>query len=120
MTTMPGAIATWSERMPNCCANTGALDGASEVVIAQAYYLMHDYEAAIRYLRGMGHMSQNSLELMMRSAYEMHDEATMQEALEQLVVEYNQPKWWSDLLDSAEGPENQQIQIRSTLSRCGC
>jgi hypothetical protein len=79
-----------------------ALDGASEVVIAQAYYLMHDYEAAIRYLRGMGHMSQNSLELMMRSAYEMHDEATMQEALEQLVVEYNQPKWWSDLLDSAE------------------
>lgn len=84
----------------------GALDNGSEVIIAQAYYEMHDYDEAIRYIRGMGHVSQNVLELLARSAYEVHDEAAMQSALEQLVVDYNQPKYWSDLLDSANRSAN--------------
>jgi tetratricopeptide (TPR) repeat protein len=80
----------------------GAFDGQSEVVVAQAYYLMHDYTSCMRYVRAMGHASENTQELMMRCAYETHDESAMQEALEQLVVDYNQPKYWSDLLDSAD------------------
>lgn len=79
-----------------------ALDAQSEVIIAQAYYLMHEYAECIRYVHGMGRVSQSTLELLMRCAYEDHDEQAMQGALEQLVVDYNQPKYWSDLLDSAD------------------
>jgi hypothetical protein len=80
----------------------GALDAQSEVVIAQAYYLMRDYDACIRYVHGMGRVAQSTLELLLRCAYETHDEAAMQGALEQLVVDYNQPKYWSDLIASGE------------------
>lgn len=81
---------------------SGEMDGESEVIVAQAYYLMHDYSECIRIVRGLGRVSQNTMELLMRCAYEAHDEQAMQGALEQLVVEYNQPKYWSDLISSAE------------------
>lgn len=80
----------------------GAYDGESEVIVAQAYYLMHDYDECMRRVRDMGRASQSTLELLMRCAYETHDEAAMQGALETLVVDYNQPKYWSDLLDSVD------------------
>jgi tetratricopeptide (TPR) repeat protein len=80
----------------------GSLDASSEVIIAQAYYLMHNYDECIRYVRALGRVGQNTLELLLRCAYEKHDEQTMQGVLEQLVVDYNQPKYWSDLLDSAD------------------
>lgn len=80
----------------------GAMDAQSEQVIAQAYYQMHQYDQCMRVVRGMGGANEGALELMMRCAYETHDENTMQSALEQLVVQYNQPKYWSDLLDSAD------------------
>ncbi len=80
----------------------GAMDGQSEVIVAQAYYLMHDYDQCMRMVRGMGRAGQSTMELLMRCAYETHDEQAMQGALEQLVVDYNQPKYWSDLLDSAD------------------
>lgn len=79
----------------------GAFDSESEVIVAQAYYLMRNYDACIRYVRSMGRVAEGTLELLMRCAYEAHDEQAMQGALEQLVVNYNQPKYWSDLLDSA-------------------
>jgi hypothetical protein len=84
----------------------GALDGESELIIAQAYYLMHDYPECIRHVHGLGRGSSNTMELLMRCAYEAHDENEMQSALEQLVVTYNQPKYWSDLLDSADRSAN--------------
>jgi tetratricopeptide (TPR) repeat protein len=80
----------------------GAMDGQSELIVAQAYYLMHDYDSCVRQVRGMGRGSQTAAELMMRCAYETHDEAVMQTAMEQLVVDFNQPKYWKDLLDSAD------------------
>ncbi len=80
----------------------GAMDAQSQQVIAQAYYQMHQYDQCMRVVRGMGSAGESALELMMRCAYETHDENTMQSALEQLVVQYNQPKYWSDLLDSAD------------------
>lgn len=85
-----------------CLRKAGGLDGQSEVVIAQAYYMMHDYDTCVRYVRDMGRAGQSTLELLMRCAYEAHDEQAMQSALEQLVVDYNQPKYWSDLLSSAD------------------
>ena len=81
---------------------SGAMDGQSAVIVAQAYYLMHDYDSCIRHIRDLGHVGQSTLELLNRCAYEAHDEQTQQTALEQLVVDYNQTKYWSDLLSSAD------------------
>jgi hypothetical protein len=80
----------------------GALDGQSELIIAQAYYLMHNFEECVRYIHEMGRVGQGTLELLNRCAYEAHDEQSQQAALEQLVVDYNQTKYWSDLLSSAD------------------
>lgn len=78
-----------------------AFDAESEVIVAQAYYLMRNYDTCIRYVQSIGRVGQSTLELLMRCAYEAHNEPAMQGALEELVVDYNQPKYWSDLLDSA-------------------
>src|SRR5215472_11051652 len=80
----------------------GAMTGEDEVIVAQAYYLMHNYEECIRYIHAMGRVSQQTLELLNRCAYEAHDVQAQQAALEQLVVQYNQSKYWSDLLDNAD------------------
>ena len=80
----------------------GAMDAQSEVIIAQAYYLMHNYEECVRYVHNLGRDGQSTLELLNRCAYEAHDEQSQQAALEQLVVDYNQTKYWSDLLSSAD------------------
>jgi hypothetical protein len=80
----------------------GAMTGEDELLIAQAYYLMHNYEDCIRHIRAMGRLSQQELELLNRCAYEAHDTAAQQAALEQLVVDFNQQKYWADLLDNAD------------------
>src|ERR1700678_4416657 len=80
----------------------GAMDAQSEVIIAQAYYLMHNYDECVRYVHNLGRVGQSTLELLNRCAYEAHDEQAQQAALEQLVVDYNQTKYWSDLLSSAD------------------
>jgi tetratricopeptide (TPR) repeat protein len=80
----------------------GTMDGQAEIIVAQAYYLMHNYQECISHIRDMGRVGQSTLELLMRCAYEVKDEQAMQGALEQLVVDFNQPKYWSDLLDSAD------------------
>jgi tetratricopeptide (TPR) repeat protein len=80
----------------------GAMDTLSQQIIAQAYYQMHDYNQCMRVARDMGHASQGALELLSRCAFESGDQAVVQSTLEQLVVDYNQSKYWSDLLDSAE------------------
>jgi tetratricopeptide (TPR) repeat protein len=80
----------------------GAMDGQSQLIVAQAYYLMHNYAECVRYIQSMGHLGQGALELLNRCAYEAHDEQAQQVALEQLVVDFNQTKYWSDLLGSAD------------------
>jgi hypothetical protein len=80
----------------------GVMDASSEVIIAQAYYLMHNYDECVRYVHNLGRVGQSTLELLNRCAYEAHDEQSQQAALEQLVVDYNQTKYWSDLLASAD------------------
>ncbi len=80
----------------------GSMDAQSQVIIAQAYYLMHNYDECVRYVHNLGRVGQSTLELLNRCAYEAHDEQAQQAALEQLVVDYNQNKYWSDLLSSAD------------------
>jgi hypothetical protein len=80
----------------------GTMGAQDEIVVAQAYYLMHNYQECISHIRSMGRVGQSTLELLNRCAYEAHDEQAQQAALEQLVIEFNQGKYWSDLLDSAD------------------
>lgn len=76
-----------------------------QVVVAQAYYLMGRCEQAISAARELagGHASESILSLLYSAAYKCGDNDAMRYALERLVSEYNQPKYWSDLLQAAEG-----------------
>lgn len=76
-----------------------------QVVVAQAYYQMGRCEDAVRLARDLsgGHASEQILSLMYSAAYRCGDNDAMRTALERLVSEYNQPKYWSDLLQAAEG-----------------
>jgi hypothetical protein len=91
----------------------GAFDAQSEQVVAQAYYLMHNFPECIRYIHAMGRVGEQVLELLNRCAYEAGDEQAQQQALEQLVVDYNQTKYWSDLLGSAD--RTPQMSTADTL-----
>jgi len=81
---------------------SGAFDSQSALIVAQSYYLMHNFPECVRYLQNMGRLGQQALELLNRCAYEAHDEQAQQQALEQLVVDFNQSKYWADLLGSAD------------------
>lgn len=76
-----------------------------QTVVAQAYYQMGRCEDAVRLARDLagGHAAENVLSLLYSSAYRCGDNDAMEYALERLVSEYNQPKYWSDLLQTAEG-----------------
>jgi TolA-binding protein len=79
----------------------GAMDGQSEEVIAQAYYLDGDYSGCIRAAGESS--SQGMLELRMRCAFEAHDSAAMRSALEELVATTGKPEYWNQLLKLAQG-----------------
>jgi hypothetical protein len=75
-----------------------ALGGRNQQIIAQAYYLLRDYDGCVRYTKSGG-----MLELQMRCAYEGHDDATYRAALEQLVGSTNKPEYWARLIKYSEG-----------------
>lgn len=81
----------------------GALDGESEMVIAQAYYLMGNYSGAIKYLHAImgGGGTQQQLELLMNCASKVGDEDSVRTAAERLILNGN-PKYWVYLLGSAD------------------
>jgi len=78
----------------------GAYDGQSEVVVAQAYYLMGSYGEAMRMLSGMGD-SENILELYMSAAAKSGDSAAEQSAAERLILR-GQAKYWTYALAAAQ------------------
>lgn len=97
---------------------SGTFTGEDEQVVAQAYYQLGDYGPAIRILRDMH--SQSALELMMNAALKAGDSAAVRDAEEQLVVAYNQPKYWAYLLSNADStpgmsPENTMDVYRIRL-----
>jgi tetratricopeptide (TPR) repeat protein len=84
----------------------GSYDYESQVVVAQAYYLMGRCEQAIPMLKELSsgaHPSEQVLSVLYSAAYKCGDNDAMRSALERLVQSYNNPKYWSDLLTTAEG-----------------
>jgi tetratricopeptide (TPR) repeat protein len=78
----------------------GQYDGQSELIVAQAYYLMGNYAEAIRMLKGMsGDTAQG---LLMAAAAKSGDSAGEMQAAEHLVLN-GQGKYWTYLLTGAEG-----------------
>ena len=83
----------------------GGLDAQSMQLVAQAYYLTHDYRGCSRYIMnnfGSGG-GESILTLQWRCAYEAQDNESTRMALESLVSRTNKPEYWSHLLDAAQG-----------------
>jgi tetratricopeptide (TPR) repeat protein len=97
---------------------SGGFSGDDSLIVAQAYYLMGDNASAIRLLRTMH--SEGALTLLMNAAIKAGDIASVRDAEEQLVVTYNQPKYWAYLLQNADStpgmsPENTMDVYRIRL-----
>ena len=77
-----------------------------EVIVAQAYYLMGRCQQAISMLQGLAsgaHASEQVLSVLYSAAYKCGDNDAMRSALQRLVQISNNPKYWSDLIQSAQG-----------------
>jgi len=74
-----------------------------QLLVAQAYFQQKDYKAAVaaadRIMKGGQRPSEDLLQLVLRSNYELKDEAGTSKALEQLLKYYPSPETWSRLLD---------------------
>jgi len=81
-------------------------DAEISLQVAQALYLQKDYagaKAAAEKLvaaAGTGKPSEPALQLLLRSNYELKNDAGTIAALESLVRYYPQPKYWEDLLNT--------------------
>jgi hypothetical protein len=76
-------------------------DSQSQLIVGQAYYKAGDYAGCVRYTKTLGG-SDTALELMARCAYEIQDDATQRQALEQLVGHTGKPEYWVGLLKLGE------------------
>lgn len=77
----------------------GQYDGNSQLVVAQAYYLMGNYEQAIRLLSGMSGDTAQSL--LMSAAAKSGDTVAEQKAAERLILS-GQSKYWTYMLAGAD------------------
>jgi hypothetical protein len=82
---------------------SGGLDSSMEPVVAQSYYLSGNKAGCIKYIKGLGTGDEALLQLEQKCAYDVNDDATQREALEQLVAHTGKPAYWSDLLKLAQG-----------------
>lgn len=81
----------------------GALDGQAMQIIAQSYYLSHDYSGCMRYIKAnFRSPGDSTLELLMRCAYEAGDDDTQRTTLETLVARSGKPEYWKNLLRLSE------------------
>jgi len=78
-----------------------ALDAQSALIIGQAYYKAGDFAGCVRYSKTLSG-SDTALELQARCAYEVGDETTQRQALEQLVARGGKPEHWKLLLKLGE------------------
>jgi len=80
----------------------GSLDAQSMRVVAQAYYMMHNYSACLRYIKnnlGYGGASQ----LAMACASGAGDQEAMRDLMVAVVMAEPTPENWKRLIQSAEG-----------------
>jgi len=83
-------------------AKNNALDGQSRLVIAQAYYMLHDAKGCMAYIKRNGLGGEQALTLLQRCAYDANDDVAQREALEQLVATTGKPEHWKNLLHLSE------------------
>jgi hypothetical protein len=83
-----------------CLRKSGGLDSSSQVIVAQAYYLMGDYPTAIKLLRGLGNSDQ-VLSLLMSAAAKSGDTETEGLVAERLILQ-GQSKYWTYMLAAAD------------------
>jgi tetratricopeptide (TPR) repeat protein len=78
-------------------------DRDMQLLAANAYYMQKDYKGAIaaadRIMKSGGTPSQDLLQLVLRSNYELNDSAGTARALEQLLRYYPSPDTWERVLD---------------------
>src|ERR1043166_7191715 len=84
----------------DCLRKSGGYGYSDEIIVAQAYYLMGDYNTAIRMLRGMGDSDQ-VLSLLMSAAGKAGDTQTEGAVAERLILK-GQSKYWTYLLPPAD------------------
>ena len=77
----------------------GQYDANSQLIVAQAYYLMGNYAQAIKLLSGMGGDTAQSL--LMSAAAKSGDTVAEQKAAERLILN-GQPKYWTYMLAGAD------------------
>jgi len=78
-----------------------AFGAQEQLLVGQAYYKANDFAGCVRYSKTIGG-SDTALELLARCAYEINDEATQRQALEQLVAKGGKPEHWKLLLKLGE------------------
>lgn len=78
----------------------GAMDAATETLIAQAYFLSGDYAGTIRFLKGRSDL--DSLKLIYGAAFKLHDMDAIQSSLEQLILATGNIDYWRGGIDIAE------------------
>ena len=83
-----------------CLRKSGGFDFSSQVIVAQAYYLMGDYTTAVRLLKGLGNSDQ-VLSLLMSAASKAGDTATEGQVAERMVLQ-GQSKYWTYMLAAAD------------------
>ena len=83
-------------------SKNNALDGQSRLVIAQAYYMLHDAKGCMAYIKRNGLGGESALALLQRCAYDANDDVAQREALEQLVASTGKPEHWKNLLRLSE------------------
>ncbi len=84
----------------SCMRKGGGFDFQSQVIVAQAYYLMGDYGSAIRLLKGLGNSDQ-VLSLLMSAAGKQGDTQTEGQVAERLILQ-GQSKYWTYMLAAAD------------------
>jgi tetratricopeptide (TPR) repeat protein len=78
-------------------------DAEAQLLVAQSYFQQKDYKAAVtaanRLIKPGQKPSEDLLQLLLRSNYELKDAAGTSAALEQLLTYYPSPDTWDRLLD---------------------
>jgi tetratricopeptide (TPR) repeat protein len=97
-------------------------DGEMQLLVANGYYQQKDYKNAIaaaeRLLKGSQRPSEDLLQLVLRSNYELKDKAGTARALEQLLKYYPSPDTWDRLLDGylAQAKHDHELMALYRLS----
>ncbi len=94
-------------------------DVEMQTLLGQAYFVQKDYKSAITATQGAvatveksgKKPDENSLQLILRSNYELKDDPGVQAGLEKLVRYYPKPDYWRSLLASVQ--RNQQSERQS-------